>query len=193
MGKITVTIIESGISKRFEKGKNIISRVSFAKGYDGIEQNDDYIDENGHGSFCYQAIMRRNSNVDFRIVKILDENKKAPIETLIEALKYTLCIDTDLICLAASISDSIYTEMINVLFEQLCEQNKIILCARGYEQDRLFPANSHNTIGVESEVFRNEENFYYDSKLSVPIKSFGLRMPLMNRSEERRVGKECRL
>lgn len=115
MGKITVTIIDSGISKTFEKDKNIISRIGFEKTYGGIKQNDDYIDENGHGSFCYQAILRRNSNVDFRIIKILDQNKKAPIEVLIEALKYTLCISTDLICLAASISGSTYTEVINTL------------------------------------------------------------------------------
>lgn len=180
MGKITVTIIDSGISKTFEKEKNIISRIGFEKKCDGIEQNDNYIDENGHGSFCYQAILRRNNNVDFRIVKILDQNKKASIEALIEALKYALCINTDLICLAASISDSVYTETINMFFEQLCKQNKIVLCARGYEQDRLFPANSHNAIGVESEAFRNEDNFYYNSKLTIPVKSFGLRMPLMN-------------
>lgn len=184
MGKITVTIIDSGISKIFEKEKNIISRIGFEKICNGIDQNDHYIDENGHGSFCYQAILRRNHNVYFRIVKILDQNKKASIEALIEALEYALCVNTDLICLAASISDSVDTETIDMLFEQLCKQNKIVLCARGYEQDRFFPANSHNAIGVESEPFKNEENFYYNSELTIPVKSFGLRMPLMNLAGE---------
>jgi len=89
--KVKAVLMDTGVDKNHEYLKdNIIGGMSFSCDDEYITADDNYEDENGHGTSCASVIKREFKDVEIFAVKVLDEKGRTNIQILEEALKYFL-------------------------------------------------------------------------------------------------------
>ena len=90
-------LIDSGVNSDIIKN-NILSGKNFISS----ESEANYQDDNGHGTFCASIIERMCPNVEFYILKVLNENAASSTSILKKALKYVTELDARVVCLSLS-------------------------------------------------------------------------------------------
>ncbi|SHK56248.1 S8 family serine peptidase [Tepidibacter formicigenes] len=166
--KVKVAVIDTGIDKNHKYLKdNIIGGIAFESKDDYILVSNNYEDENGHGTLCTSIIKKEFENVEFFVVKALNNLGRTNIQVLEEALKYLLNIDIKILNLSLSVMESELVQELYEICEELNIQDKIIVCsvANGFECS--YPAKFNNVIGVKGFILENENAFWYNKDYDI--------------------------
>ncbi len=143
-----IAIIDSGVDNDIPFKDKIIGGISFYIKEETLYCNEDIKDDNGHGTKCIHVINGISSNSLIYVVKIIDESSKRSSFLLLEALKYLLYINVDIINISLSVNGRLYIHQIDEVIESLNSQGKIIVVSVENGKETSYPANSKNTVGV---------------------------------------------
>ncbi|HBF5455613.1 S8 family serine peptidase [Clostridioides difficile] len=166
--KIKIAVIDTGVDINHEYLKDVIGGgISFEYDEKYIFTSDNYCDYNGHGTACVSTIKNEFRNLEFFIVKIMDEYGKTNIQILEEALKYLLNTDISIINLSLSVMNSNEVDDLYKICEELNKKGKIIVSsvANGYEE--TYPAIFDNVIGVKGFILEDENTYWFNKNEKV--------------------------
>ncbi|MBS1279588.1 S8 family serine peptidase [Clostridioides difficile] len=166
--KIKIAVIDTGVDINHEYLKDVIGGgISFEYDEKYIFTSDNYCDYNGHGTACVSTIKNEFRNLEFFIVKIMDEYGKTNIQILEEALKYLLNTDISIINLSLSVMNSNEVDDLYKICEELHKKGKIIVSsvANGYEE--TYPAIFDNVIGVKGFILEDENTYWFNKNEKV--------------------------
>jgi hypothetical protein len=165
MGKYKVAILDSGVDKDCDElkmtetdGINLVSSPL----------DDNYYDDNGHGTACATIIKRVNQNVKMHIVKILDNNCLTSSLKLIESLKY-VCAREDirLINLSIATVNEKYRNELKEICNLIIENGKIIVSSTDNINMFSYPAIFDNVIGVCGSYKCKYDEYWYNKNYQV--------------------------
>lgn len=129
-----IAIVDSGIDLTVHK--NIIGFVDFTK--NNKEISNDIYDSNGHGTKCVSVISKVNPSVEFFVVKILNDQNRCDSKSLLEALKYLLDVDVNIINMSLATNDLTYYKEYSEICNQLYSQGKIIIAALSNNRKKVY-------------------------------------------------------
>lgn len=152
-----VAIIDSGINN------HLVSKST--KLYTIFDNN--YFDENGHGSKCISLIKMISPKTEIISFKLLDKNLKCTTQDLYSTLVKMLNIDVDIINLSLSTSNNEQFTMIDEICYSLLQQGKIIIASKANNGEISYPAESKYVIGVSGNQFKSNENFWFSKNNSI--------------------------
>ena len=120
-------------------------------------------DENGHGTSLIDLVHRINEKIEFKSIKMLDENNEGTLDGLINALNKCIEMDGSVICLALSIDGTINeNKELQETVERVVERGKIIVAALHNEASYSIPAGFRNVIGVKTIGISSKTTRFYD-------------------------------
>lgn len=183
MGNFTIAIIDSGIDC-IEKYNGISVHLNETTGT--YEIQNDFADQNGHGTIVANIIESHVKNVNLFIVKIFGDEEEIESEKLIFALNYLLQeIHPQLIHLSMGISfcDQI-SELKNVC-DNLVANGTIIVSAFDNDGSLSYPAAFQNVIGVESSSnIRKTTDYIYWNNSPINISAIGIAQRLKGKYDK---------
>lgn len=143
-----IAVIDTGISMSISFLKDVVGNISFCIESNAIYMMDGNYDAIGHGTKVTSCIKQYCPQAKIFIVNIYQDSLATSSELLLEALKYLLTVEVDMINISLSVnSEENITEINNVL-KQLYGQGKIIFAAVKNGLGSSFPAESPYCIGV---------------------------------------------
>lgn len=143
-----VAVIDTGISADVSFLQDVVSNISFYIEGDAIYMTDETYDVIGHGTKVASCMKQYCPQAKLFIINIYQNNRVTSSELLLEALKYLLTVDVDMINISLAVnSEENFVEINNVLM-QLCDQGKIIVASVKNGLKSSFPAESPYCIGV---------------------------------------------
>jgi len=162
-----IAIIDSGLDKKFINEKKIVGGCTFKYSVDKIIcVNDEYFDDNGHGTATYQIIEQNGSEKNlYYIIKILDKNNETSTEILIHALKHLLEISVDIIHLSLAIEKQSFSGMLQLkrICRKLVKNNRFIVCAqRNKTNIPSYPAAYSSVLGVDGIYTKELNEIWYN-------------------------------
>ncbi|MBK1809548.1 hypothetical protein JHL18_02665 [Clostridium sp. YIM B02505] len=179
--KKKVIVIDSGINVNDEfLCDSIIGGVCIEVNNEKIIFSNNYMDENGHGTFCSKIIKYINEEIGIYVIKILNKNMKCSCKTLIEALKYTKNININLICLSLATINELYADDLRNICSDLRKNGKILVSSLHNDNYNSYPATFEDVIGVEGILDDNLYCYDYYKDLQIQCKSSS--MPILLQS-----------
>lgn len=176
---MVVAIIDSGLNinhKGFKIKPNVINKIHIYRDETGeITHNDDIEDTVGHGTSVTWIISKYVHDIEFVIVKIIDDQNETDENILIYALNY---IKENIKCDAINISAGLRCCARQNDLEETCislyEKGIWIVCAFDNEGSMSYPASFQSTIGVDisSSCFTPNEYFYIEDSL-ITVRGMG--------------------
>ena len=158
--KMKVLVYDSGISE--EQKKSIkVTDLGF-----GV------IDEAKHGSVVCDIISLLAPSARIESVKILDSDNSTTLNVLINALKYGLNSDCDIICLALSVECENNCSSLREVMRKLDESGKIVVCSNMNRTDHSLPAAYDSVIGCRTQFNAPDSRIYVkgrDIQSSIPV------------------------
>lgn len=165
--KIRIALIDSGIDSEF-RCKSLCGASFFYNAESKILKcEDDYLDSNGHGTYCAQIISSHCKDVEFVVVKVLDENNQGSCNALVEALKYIMPLTVDLVNLSISVFDITNRKEIEKLCLDLQKKGVIINVSVTNRCLSSFPASLKSTIGVRGTLNIASNEIWYNQKKEI--------------------------
>jgi hypothetical protein len=161
MNNEVVILLDTGIDKSAFKNSLVGGKHFYVEGR-SIYCDDNFDDDNGHGSACAYIIKSVFPSAQFYVIKILDRNAETIYPILETALEYCLNLEYHLINLSLAMLD----DNVNSKFSKLCDKlrikGKILLSSvhNGYRES--YPASYRSVIGVRGSRFFNSENYWYN-------------------------------
>lgn len=161
MSNGVVILLDTGIDKSTFKDCLVGGNHFYAKGH-SIYCDDNFEDDNGHGSACAHIIKSVFPSAQFYVIKVLDRNAETIYPVLETALEHCINLDYHLINLSLAMLD----HNVNSKFSKLCDKlrikGKILLSSvhNGYKES--YPASYRSVIGVRGSLFLDSENFWYN-------------------------------
>lgn len=154
-----IILVDSGIdlnNKSFKVlgGKNFIHN----------QASDNLQDYNGHGTYCASIITSINPDVEFYIVKILDNKAEASSELLMQALEYIQEIDVRTVCLSLAMYDSNYLNELMELCKKLYLKGSIVVSSVMNGGITSYPASFPHVIGVNSVLMESDSMFWFNKE-----------------------------
>ena len=152
-----IAIIDSGIDERIcSKKEHIVGGFSLHIGHNGkIISDNNFYDENGHGTYVYKVICDQSNEHEFFIIKILNKRNLASSKVLYYALKNMVSIDVKCIVCCLATNSEEYVEQMQVVVDKLNQQGKIVISSFG-NLDKVipsYPAELKGVIGVNGKSF----------------------------------------
>lgn len=152
-----IAIIDSGVDNDIPFRDKIIGGISFYIKEETLCCNEDIKDDNGHGTKCIHVINGISSNSLIYVVKIIDESSKCSSFLLLEALKYLLYRNIDIVNISLSVNGCLYINQIDEIIESLNSQGKIIVVSVENGKETSYPANNKNTVGVKGRLMKENK------------------------------------
>lgn len=160
----SLIIIDSGIDLSNEKlMKKVIGGVTIH----GNKIENEFNDENGHGTAVAYMASKYNKDINLYIIKIFGNQAKCKISDLIKALEYTLKIDIKTICL--SLSTYLKDDKLYKVCNDLIQNGKIIISSLSNDDAVSFPAMYPRVIGVRNSYMENENIIWFDKLKKVQV------------------------
>ncbi len=160
---VKYAIVDSGLNNIYVT-EQIIGGISFRIGCDGeIKMQDEFEDDNGHGTMVFQIIREKSNPEDeFYIVKVLEENNKGSSSVLYEALKWLLDIDVKYIVICIATENAGVADKYQGIVDKLVDQGKVIFSswANNPECRYSYPAILNNVISVGRDRLVNQKIEY---------------------------------
>lgn len=175
--KKNVIIVDSGIDMNDPYlNSHVIGGVTiYVNNENHISYDNNYLDENGHGTFCAKTILSLSNDVGIYVIKILNKELMCSIKVLIEALKYIKKINVNLVCL--SLATSIYSKELEIVCNELKGEGKILVASKDNMGGDSYPASFKSVIGVEGVIVSN--SLYLSYKDNLPIQCKVSNMPFL--------------
>ena len=145
-----IAIVDSGLESQYLQENT--ERIHFyIDDDDYINIDNDVHDENGHGTFVYKLIKSicYDMDIQYVIVKVLDEKSRSNSELLTFALEYLLNIDLDIIILCLASSNAGLNNKMQIITNRITSQNKIMIASLNNNNGPSYPAIFKNVFGVQ--------------------------------------------
>ncbi len=169
---IKVAVIDSGYTEH-DKAVNIGDGINLASQKDLSTANNgpnkDFRDNIGHGNACIGIISKKVPNALIYPVKIFDKELVSNMNTLIEAIKWCIAKQVNIINLSLGIENvSDPTELEKVCIDA---KNKgiIIVAANSNNGTLSIPASFKTCIGVDAGIIKGNYNYYFEKDATVQI------------------------
>ncbi len=143
-----IAVIDTGISADISFLKDVVGNITFIIEGNAIYMTDEYYDVIGHGTKVSSCIKQYCSQAKLFIINIYQNNLVTSSELLLEALKYLLTVDVDMINISLAVNSKENITEINTVLKQLCGQEKIVVASVKNGLKSSFPAGSPYCIGV---------------------------------------------
>lgn len=155
-----VIIIDSGIdTTNSELMKHVVGGCGFTYQAGVIGSDNDINDYNGHGTNCADLILQMNRNIQFYIMRIVNEAGLSYSVLMLEALRKCAEIPARIICMSLSVTtkscdceDDIYTAC-----QRLNQQGKLVCISENNDMEGSEPARFDQVIGVRA-FYGNPKN-----------------------------------
>lgn len=157
---VKVAVIDTGIDYNHIDLKN---RINEKEGYDFVNDDDDALDDNGHGTHVAGIIGAECNNnegivgvvgnleIDIIPIKVLNENGEGKIEDIIKGIKYAIEKDVDIINLSlGGLGDN---EELSKCIEYAIDNDILVVAAAGNDKrntDKYLPAKLDGVFTVAS-------------------------------------------
>ena len=162
MNKIKVAIVDTGIDLKHDFLKNSIS-----SGYGFVWEShkalrvEDFSDINGHGTACASIILNECSNVEFIVVKAMNDKGRTNLCVIEEALQSLIETDASIINMSFAINKNIDSDLYDICNE-LVNRNKILVSSLANDFDDSYPACFNNVIGVRGFILESKDTIWFD-------------------------------
>lgn len=181
--KKKIIVIDSGvnINDKFLRD-SIIDGIGIEVNDGKVTFSNNYMDENGHGTFCSKIIRYIYEEVGIYVIKILNKDMKCSCKALIEALKYTKNININLICLSLATVNEFHADDLRNVCSDLKNNGKVLIASLHNNNNNCssYPAVYKDVIGVQGILDCNLYSYDYDKDLKIQCKSSG--MPIILQS-----------
>lgn len=166
MNNDVVILLDTGIDKTAFKDCLIGGQHFFVEG-DTIYCDENFEDDNGHGSACAYIIKSLFPSAQFYAIKILDNNAETIYPILETALEYCSSLEYPLINLSLAMLDDNVNGKFSKLCDNLRKQGKVLLSSvhNGYTES--YPASYESVIGVRGSRFTDPIGYWYNSKNNI--------------------------
>lgn len=166
MSNDVVILLDTGIDKTAFKDCLIGGQHFFVEG-SSIYCDENFDDDNGHGSACAYIIKSLFPSAQFYAIKVLDRKAETIYPILEAALEYCLSLEYPLINLSLAMLDDDVNGKFSRLCDSLREQGKILLSSvyNGYCES--YPAFYKSVIGVRGSRFTDPNSYWYNRNNSI--------------------------
>lgn len=151
-----IAILDSGIDlENYES--HVMKYIEYTEEPDG----ENIYDSNGHGTLCCSVMLSVNSDIQFIIIKILNEKNLCSDERLIRALNYLKEVDVDIINLSLSTDSWESSDRYRKVIAELVDQGKVIVAATTNGNKDSLLSNLNGTIGIYGNLFNDPKDYWY--------------------------------
>lgn len=157
-----VALVDSGIDVNLY-GDKVIRYIEYTE--DPCVECE--FDSNGHGTLCSSAMLSINPDIQFVVVKVLNENKLCSDERLLKALTLLSDIDINIINLSLSTSSLAFAEEYKQIIAKLTDQGKIIIASTVNGNVNSLLSELKGTIGIYGNLFECPKDFWYQRSNAV--------------------------
>lgn len=162
MDQKVIILIDTGIDKSaFEDC--IVGGIHFFAEDHCIRCDEDFDDDNGHGTACAYIIKSIFPSAKFYVIKALDKHSETIYPVLEAALMHCLDVEYNVINLSMTILDGKTTKELESLCKQLQFSGKIVLSSVCNGCKESYPASYRSIIGVRGGRFYSSGNYWFDS------------------------------
>lgn len=161
MKKVKIAVLDSGIDKKCDCFKDIILSGRKVFWDNKVIYDNNFSDENGHGTACASTIYREFKNLELVIVKIMNQNGRTNVLTVEEALRYLLNTDVDIINMSFSIPQIVDSELYQIC-DELVAENKVLVASCDNCRKESYPCFFDNVIGVRGAKLNSINEIWYD-------------------------------
>ena len=183
LDKVIVAVIDSGVE---EVVKYRGASVTLDETSSDFTINDNYFDENGHGTIVTNIIESLTDNAEFYIMKVFGQEEEVETEKLVFALKYLdKTVRPDIIHLSMGVSFCDNIPLLHQTCLELSNKGTIIVSAFDNHGSLSYPAAFPFVIGVESNSKIDKTSQYYFLQNSpINIASIGIAQRLKGRKKQ---------
>lgn len=160
---IKIGIIDSGIdfcqpifSNQKPKGVNFYYKNKT------IINNNDYYDENGHGSSVAGIIKSKAINSEIYSIKILDKKLRSRSATLAKAIDWSIENGMNVINISLGTTNNKNIDLLEAICKKAYKQRIIVVSALPNDGNRSLPACFKEVLAIESGKFVDSWDFAYD-------------------------------
>lgn len=143
-----IAVIDTGIGQDVSYYKSILENITLYIENKTVYLTDSNYDVMGHGTQVVSCIKKYCPKAVFFIINIYRNSRIASSCLLLDALRYLLDVDVDIINLSLAVSGREYVADIDCVLRMLGEQGKCVVASVKNGQDSSYPANSPYCIGV---------------------------------------------
>ncbi|MDD4032120.1 MAG: S8 family serine peptidase [Bacteroidales bacterium] len=156
-----IAVVDSGIDvthKRLTKCK--IDGITLKHNENKYIATYDYNDTIGHGTGVAAIIHKSIPDAELYAIKIFDKSLYASEDMLIEALKYCLTLNIDIVNLSLGILTTNPSKELHDICKKLYQNNIIIVSSSNYTlKEKSFPAYFNEVFGVTGGHLKNAQDF----------------------------------
>lgn len=151
-----IAIVDSGIDLDFYKN-HVIKYVEYTE---NTGDESEY-DSNGHGTLCCSTMLSINPDIQFVVIKILNEKNLCSDERLLRALNLLKDVDVDIINLSLSTYSMAFSEQYKKIVADLAAQGKVIIAAAANGNIDSLLSGLRGTIGIYGNLFESPDDYWY--------------------------------
>lgn len=145
----SIAVIDSGVNPDHFHVQKVSGGHGLVMNSQGqVEKTHDYMDEIGHGTAICGIIKRKASFADLYAVKIFQQNLNAPAICLIEALKWAIDKQFNIIHLSLGVKKGTVSKDLKALCQKAHVKNIMVLASAKGPCDKTYPAFFKTVIGV---------------------------------------------
>ncbi len=183
--RLVVAVIDTGIGQDISYWKDITGNITFFLEDKTIYLSDKQYDAIGHGTQVASCIKKYCPQTELFIINIYKDSRIVSSCLLLEALRYLLDVDVDIINISLAVSSREYVSDIESVLQLLGEQGKCVVASVKNGQESSYPASSPYCIGVsgseklsagEFGLGKRGEYMITASRLPEQVESLGGRM-----------------
>ena len=165
--QVRVAVLDTGINKTHEAftSKSSADRLDYTYAYNYIEDNDDPVDDKGHGTQAAGAIVESTpDNVKIVPIRIMDATGVGNVSTILDAIENVYQnVDIINLSLGTAVSEFSSSDLktLESFYKKIYDSGTIVVCSAGNESSAVcYPACSKYTLAVSS--LDSELNFSSD-------------------------------
>lgn len=158
-----IAIIDSGIdtNNAFLK-KTILGGISITIDENGqFKYDEDYNDENGHGTLSASVIIKECPIARLFIIKILDKNCIGNLKLVEESLRFIMNTNIEIINMSFSIISDCNLSNLNKICKKLYKQNRILVASEVNGNTKSFPASFRSVLGVKGFILESDKDYWF--------------------------------
>lgn len=150
-----IAILDSGI----DQDKVVRNRINYIEG-------ENWEDNLGHGTLCYNVITNINKDAEIDIYKVLDKNGKSNSKVVCQALDDLIGSDVDIVNMSFSLTgEGKHIQELRRKCLKLKQENKLLICS---EQNNVatksYPADWQEVMGVRGINLEEEDKVLLHDK-----------------------------